>query len=387
MRILFYQHGNFLDALNRFAEGGSETYRDQRLSVEFVAGLAPAHEVTVLTATVERQDARPRPGLRVIGFLRGDLTRDRVAGIMAEVRPERLILGGPHPEMLRAARRAGVPTLPCLADIFEAKTFRQRLWGARTRWRMRGGHIGAVANHSLNASRSLVQAVGLPSARVVPWDWTRLTPEATAKTAPGTTSGTPLRLFFAGALRAEKGLGDVIEALALLKTRGVAASLSVAGPGETAPWADMAAGLGVECNMLGLVPNAQVRGLMREHDAVLVPSRHTYPEGLPNTIYEALAARSPLITSDHPAFAGRLPEDEACLVFRAADPGALADAVARLVAEPGLYARLSEHAPQALEALYVGLEWPDLITRFLDDPRGETGWIAPNSLMGLGLVS
>ena len=39
---------------------------------------------------------------------------------------------------------------------------------------------------------------------------------------------------------------------------------------------------------------------MSAHDIVIVPSRHDYPEGLPMTIYEALAMRTPLVVSDHP---------------------------------------------------------------------------------------
>jgi len=44
---------------------------------------------------------------------------------------------------------------------------------------------------------------------------------------------------------------------------------------------------------------------MRSADAIVIPSRHEYPEGLPLTIYEALAARTPIVASDHQCFSAR----------------------------------------------------------------------------------
>ena len=56
--ILIVQHGHFGQAYQRFASGGPETYRDQRISVDFVAALAPAARVTTLALgdTVYRED-------------------------------------------------------------------------------------------------------------------------------------------------------------------------------------------------------------------------------------------------------------------------------------------------------------------------------------------
>jgi glycosyltransferase involved in cell wall biosynthesis len=134
-----------------------------------------------------------------------------------------------------------------------------------------------------------------------------------------------------------------------------------------------------------MIPNADVRRRMREHDAVVVPSRHSYAEGLPNTIYEALASRSPLVISDHPAFQGRVMPETECLVYRAADPADLARALALLAAEPAFYRALSENSVQALDGLYVGMEWARLIEAFVEDPENRGGWVQANSLKALGL--
>ena len=51
-------------------------------------------------------------------------------------------------------------------------------------------------------------------------------------------------------------------------------------------------------------------------DLLLMTSRY---EGLPLTIYEALAARTPIIASDHPMFRGALVHQENALVYPAGD--------------------------------------------------------------------
>ena len=122
---------------------------------------------------------------------------------------------------------------------------------------------------------------------------------------------------------------------------------------------------------------------MGESDVVVVPSRHDFDEGLPNTLCEALASRTPTIISDHPAFASRLQSGENCLVFPAADPVSLADRISLLSVDSALFARLSQQSPAALNSLYFGMNWYDLVSSFLEDLENRTGWVEANSLAKL----
>ncbi len=124
---------------------------------------------------------------------------------------------------------------------------------------------------------------------------------------------------------------------------------------------------------------------MAKHDIVVVPSRHEYPEGLPNTIYEGLASRSPLIISDHPAYVNRFTDREDCLIFSAADSSDLAEKIESLMCDVALYNKLSKNSLNSLDSLYIGIEWTVLIGFFLGDPRNQTGWVQGNSLGKLGL--
>ena len=280
-----------------------------------------------------------------------------------------------------------MPTLPSFADIFSAGGPRAILTNLALRRLLSAETFPCIANHSLNASLSVATALHYPKSRIVPWDWGRLDVAPTAKnarTGAGAEAG-PLTAFFAGNLVAAKGIGDCLNAVALLARQGLDLRFAFAGPGDADAWRTKAAALGIETRVdfPGLLPHDEIRRRMRAADIVVVPSRHDYAEGLPNTIYEALAARSPLVLSDHPAFAGRLKPDAECLVFRAGDPADLAACIARLAEDRALYARLSQNAAAAHESLYVGTEWTTLVRLFLDDPTDRSGWVRPLSLSEL----
>ena len=114
---------------------------------------------------------------------------------------------------------------------------------------------------------------------------------------------------------------------------------------------------------------------MRRADAVVIPSRHDYPEGLPLTIYEALAARTPIIASDHPMFRGALVHEESALTYPAGNAHALAEAIQRLSADATTYERLSENSEAAWRALQLPVSWGAFIERWVGDSPDEEDWL------------
>lgn len=383
--VLFFQHGDYAWAYRRLGEGAEETYRDQRRSVDFVAGLTERLRVGVVSFTEAAYDAELAPGLRASGVRMDELTPARLSALFDAHDPELVVCRCPHPQLLREAGRRGLTVLPCFADIFVNSGPRALYRNLRLRRALTGVRSPGLANHSLNASRSLRSGLFFSEDRIVPWDWSRLAMAGPAKSGPAAAGR--LSVLFAGGLSAAKGVGDCLEALAELTRQGREAEFVFAGPGDVGFWQAEAARLGVQdrARFLDRVPNAEVRRRMREIDVVVVPSRHSYAEGLPNTIYEGLASRSPLLISDHPAFRGRLKPDEECLIFEASNPGALVRALIRLGEDPALYRRLSGNAEQALDGLYVGMEWSRLIEAFVEDPGDRGGWVEANSLRTLGI--
>jgi glycosyltransferase involved in cell wall biosynthesis len=184
---------------------------------------------------------------------------------------------------------------------------------------------------------------------------------------------------FAGLISANKGVGDLVRAIALLRAQGQAVRAEIAGRGEVEHFRALAARLGVgdAVHFLGSIPNAEVVARMRAAAVVAVPSHHAYPEGLPLTIYEALSARTPLVVSDHPMFAGNLVDGQSALVHKAGDAAAMAARIGQLLGDPALYAALSAAAPAAWEALQIEAKWGAVIAHWL---REDTDWLAAHSL-------
>jgi glycosyltransferase involved in cell wall biosynthesis len=114
---------------------------------------------------------------------------------------------------------------------------------------------------------------------------------------------------------------------------------------------------------------------MREADVVVIPSRHEYPEGLPLTIYEALAARTPIIASDHPMFLGPLTHEQSAVIFPGANADALASAIRRLADDATLYAKLSANSKQAWQALQLPVSFGDLLEKWLSEGPGDRDWL------------
>ncbi|WP_373355829.1 glycosyltransferase family 4 protein [Pseudoroseicyclus sp. CXY001] len=393
-RLLILQYGDVRAALRAFAEGRQETYYDQRRSVGFWTDRAAAGTEITIAYPVDEAAYREvvSTGLTCVGVPSRHFYDGGLGGDLIETsRAEAVIVGGPHLPMLTAARAAGLPVYANFADVFRplgfgAVTRREGLRRAREHWRLRrllgAPNVTAIGNHSLGASRSLHEVLRLPKARITPWEWTPF--PTVPRVQPFCEDG--LRLVYAGTLSEAKGVGDLLRAVALLRDGGAGVTLTLFGEGQDRLMLEEEANrlqLGRAVRFEGLQPNDVVRAAMAGADAVTVPSRPAYAEALPNVISEALSVGTPLVISDHPAFAFRFTPGEAALVAPPADPGALARTLGRLLREPGLAEALSSRTAEVLAGLRFGSLWYDLMQAFLDDPTDKTGWVARHSLAAL----
>jgi glycosyltransferase involved in cell wall biosynthesis len=285
------------------------------------------------------------------------------------------------PALIGWALRQDMALAVVMADSFANPFY--RWWRFRSLPRLlRDARVTLIANHGANAARALVD-IGVPADRVLAWDFLHVrTPDLfAAKNAPGPA---PRRLLYVGSISAKKGVGDLLRAMALLKNRQDV-RLDIAGGGQVERFVRLAARLGLadRATFLGLVPNGDIPAMMHAADAVIVPSRHSFPEGLPLTLYEALASRTPVIASDHPMFAGHLTDGDSAILFPASRPRALADAIDRLFADPVLYARVSQGAPAAWARMQNPVKWGDMIDHWLGDAPADRQWLAGHSVAAL----
>jgi glycosyltransferase involved in cell wall biosynthesis len=207
---------------------------------------------------------------------------------------------------------------------------------------------------------------------LIPWDWPRLIVPYDYE--PRTLAPGSFRLAYVGAVSEAKGVGDLLRALRLLDN----VSLTVFGRRQ--PTLEQLAN-GLDVRFAGFVATDEIPAAMREVDAVVVPSRHDYAEGLPGTIYQALATRTPLIASDHPMFRGAIAQDESALIFPAGDEKALASAVKRLAQDPELYGKLSANSLRAWEALQLPVKWGTLMEKWLSDQPADRQWLHDHRLV------
>ena len=154
-------------------------------------------------------------------------------------------------------------------------------------------------------------------------------------------------LAFAGRITRQKSLGVALAALAEVED----VSLLVAGDGPDLPEVrKRVAELGLDgrVRFLGPLGREQVLTLFRASDASLLSSAW---ENFPHTVVEALAVGTPVIATRVGGVPELVRDDGNGLLVPPGDSDALAAAIRRLVAEPGLRERLASEAPRSVEQL------------------------------------
>lgn len=156
----------------------------------------------------------------------------------------------------------------------------------------------------------------------------------------------PFTIGYVGRLVGEKGLDDMIAALALLPE---SMRLHVVGAGAHAEALKAhAAQRGVAHRITWQAPvsSNQVADVMRTFDALVLPSRTTanWKEQFGRVIIEAMACGVPVVGSD----SGEIPHviGDGGRVFAEQDPQALAQTLLELSSAPSTYAQYSKQARQ-----------------------------------------
>lgn len=168
------------------------------------------------------------------------------------------------------------------------------------------------------------------------------------------------RLLFHGRVDLRKGLGELVEAASLLAGRGHAFHLQISGIGpdlEAVRARAAEQGLGERVSFSGYTGYRDAPEVYRIADVFVSP---TYSEGFSNTILEAMATGLAIVSTRTVGVVDCLTDGENGLLVPVRDPEALADALARLIEEPSLAARLAAHGLVDVRRLYA---WPVLAER------------------------
>jgi glycosyltransferase involved in cell wall biosynthesis len=148
-------------------------------------------------------------------------------------------------------------------------------------------------------------------------------------------------LLFAGRLLREKGVGEAVEAVALLNGRRPA-RLLVAGSGPAEGELSAAVserGLVGKVELAGHLSAGALQRAYRDADVFVFPTYH--PEGFPTVIAEAMSAGLPIVTTKTRGSADHLESGVNALFVPPHDPDALAAALEGLLADHELRARMA----------------------------------------------
>ena len=283
------------------------------------------------------------------------VTIAELAGLLRRIQPTALLAHG-FPEHLigrRAGLRAGVPVL-----IQVEHNSRER-YTAWSRWLSRrlARHSAALVGVSEGVRQSLL-AQGLPASKTVAIpngiDLARFS-EPTGEREAG--------LVMSARFARQKDHATLLDAMPLLATRhGLRPTLQLAGTGPLlARMHARSAALGLSGQVTFLGHHADMPALLRSQ-AIYVLSTHY--EGMPLALVEAMAAGCACIATDVVGVRGVIEHGVTGLLVPESDAQALADAIARLLRDPALTARLgaaarvralAEHGSPLMHERYAAL--------------------------------
>lgn len=191
-------------------------------------------------------------------------------------------------------------------------------------WRSRLIQMGA------SAEQVTTHRLGVPCERLT-WRARRL------------SAGGPIRLLTVARLVPKKGIGDAINAVALLRERGLRdLEYRIVGDGPLAATLReqaLALGLGDSVRFFGARGHAEVLRLMDEADLFILPSVTAADgdmEGIPVALMEAMALGLPVITTRHSGIPELIPVENHRLLAAEGSPEALCALILELVDHPDL---------------------------------------------------
>ena len=178
-----------------------------------------------------------------------------------------------------------------------------------------------------------------------------------------------LRILYIGRLSPRKGANVAVDALSLLRRRGVSSSLRIVGSVYAGnEWYEEELRGSVEAQ--GLSNNVDFAGFVSDvwpeiarGDVVVVPS--TVDESFGNTAVEAVLGRRPVIVSDLAGLKEAVSAYASALVVPAGDPQALADALEDVARTYGTSARATTASAQLARDRHSPITYREAIARVM----------------------
>lgn len=189
----------------------------------------------------------------------------------------------------------------------------------------------------------------------------------------------PYRLMTVARIVPKKGLPTVYRALRQLRDRGVAFRHTLIGDGddrEAVLRLIHGLELGDVCRWAGTMPHEAVLEIYRQSDLFVLGCQvapNGDRDGIPNVLVEAMAMGVPVVATTVSAIPELVSSEKTGLLVPPRDPGALADAMERLLTDEALRDRV---IPAARERVRAGFDNRRLIRDLADIYRREQPLLA-----------
>ena len=382
---IYFYAGDFVDVLRRYDEGRQQIYQTHNEVARLVHDLRAAnYRVNIYSfVTPDRRDEKPIDGIRIVSLGAKDhSTKSLLAPAVAEDNVDAIIAHFPNLELLRAVAATKSRVFAILANSYNRTGIRSTLGRRKIVSLLNSSRFELVSNHCLPATEHLAR-IGVKREKLIAWDISHpFDPESYKPKELAVRRR--FEAVYVGAIIEDKGVAELIRAIALLREQGIEIHCSLAGLGDIDGMQALGASLGVShlLSFVRLIGNTEAFNMMAAADLVVVPSRTVYPEGFPLTMFEAIASRTPIVCSNHPMFREVLIDGQNASVFPAGDYRAFAAAIRRTLTDRSLYATLSRNAPLTWAALKGPADWRTMISKWVVEGRSSP-WLRDRTLVAL----
>lgn len=374
-RIAVVQHGDYRSALSILDDDRPEPYFGMRESVQalerlFQHGRALVISLDAAESYRERHGQKTLIGLPMPSWCkRIPRLRSSVYArlILREVRrfaPTQVLLrtgGTPALTVANYCQQAGVPLLVVLANALWTEHRRSRRVNEELMRLLSQPFVDRVYNYKPTACMSMVD-YGLSPEKATAYQFggERKPEDYPVKRRPADAD---CHIVFAARMVKEKGPLDLVEAVLLLQEQGVPARATLFGDGPELSRVRARAQAARSGSIVtpGWVDNATLFQSFLKADLVCVPTRPEFVEGMPMSLTEALASRTPVIASDCPVFKRTFTDGQGVKFFKAGDPAELANVVNEVWTGGARYMELSEGTRRAFDTVSVSRTFSDVL--------------------------
>jgi glycosyltransferase involved in cell wall biosynthesis len=368
LRIAAVQHGDYVEAKKTIARGIAEPYFGMKYTLGVLKQLFNDHEHFVLSINTRENYFFYEQKSQLVGFRRYQLPKPipvsislylnakKMCRALKRFKPTHVLLrtGGIYAwQILKFCIKNDISVLVVFANTFDDRGIQNQFLNKKLVGLLNHPLVYKVTNHKQPATDSMVD-VGVKKNKTLAWDWpgAKEPNEFEVKLLkPGRK-----KILYVGAVTEDKGVPDLLAAVKMMLSKGYEVSLDVVGDGINLRQFKSELSEQDLCyiSFHGQLPNEEVFQRMLACDLICVPSRHVFSEGMPLTLTEGLASRTPMVISDHPVFKRAFINDEGIKFFPEKDALALSEAINFIIGNPQYYEMMSkgtELAYQRVECL------------------------------------